>query len=75
MYPDPKRVREPYARVRLDQYEARVIDALVDYTGLSRAELVRQLLMNEALDVLGVDLHEANVAPHAANSAGLIRPL
>lgn len=54
MYQDPKRVRERYGAINLDQYEARLIDALVDYTGLGKAALLRQLVLKEALETLGV---------------------
>lgn len=73
MYTDPKRVREPYARLRLDRYEAKLLDALVEYTGVGRAELIRQLVMNEALDVFGVDIHGATVAPAPRDCAGSFR--
>lgn len=53
MYQDPKRVRTRYAVVRLDEYERRIIDALVDYTGMERAALVRQLLLKEAMETVG----------------------
>lgn len=53
MYPDPKRVRRRYAAINLDQYEARLIDALVDYTGIERAALLRQLVLKEALETVG----------------------
>jgi hypothetical protein len=54
MYQDPKRVRRPYARINLDEYEARLIDAMVDYTGIGRATLLRQLVLKEALETLGL---------------------
>lgn len=63
MYTDPKRVREPYARLRLDRYEAKLLDALVEYTGTSRAELIRDLVMREAVAMCGVDSHDASLAP------------
>lgn len=62
MYQDPKRVRRPYARINLDEYEARLIDAMVDYTGIERAVLLRQLVLKEALETLGLhDLHVAKM--------------
>ena len=61
MYPDPKRVRRPYARVNLDEYESRLIDAVADYTGVERAALLRQFVVREALRVLGVDDHADSV--------------
>lgn len=66
MYQDPKRIRRPYARINLDEYEARLIDAMVDYTGIERAALLRQLVLKEALETLGLDaVHTATVHPHA----------
>lgn len=68
MYQDPKRVRRPYARINLDEYEARLIDALVDYTGTERAALLRQLVLKEALESLGVaDLHGTATMPARAS--------
>lgn len=54
MYQDPKRVRSRYGAINLDQYEARLIDALVDYTGYDKATLLRQLVLKEALETLGI---------------------
>lgn len=64
MYPDPKRVRRPYARINLDEYEARLIDALVDYTGQERAALLRDMVLREALSVLGVDDRHSATLPN-----------
>lgn len=58
MYPDPKRIRKHRATLNLDDYEQGLIDALVNYTGLCQAELLRRLAMSEARDLL---LSEANV--------------
>lgn len=67
MYQDPKRVRTRYAALNLDQYEAQLIDALVDYTGIERASLLRQLVLKEALETLGVaDLSEGTVPQRAS---------
>lgn len=67
MYPDPKRVRRPYARINLDEYEARLIDALVDYTGQERAALLREMVLREAMASLGVaDLHAASMPSRAS---------
>lgn len=62
MYQDPKRVRTRYAALNLDQYESQLIDALVDYTGIERASLLRQLVLKEALETLGLaDLPVTNM--------------
>ena len=55
MYQDPKRVRTK-ATVYLDQYEADVITAMANYLGLPKAEVMRQMLMKEAQETLGIDL-------------------
>ncbi|MBB3185742.1 MULTISPECIES: hypothetical protein [Halomonas] len=55
MYQDPKRIRSNKATVYLDQYESDVITALANYLGVPKAEVMRQMLMKEARDVLGID--------------------
>ncbi|SDG27426.1 hypothetical protein SAMN05216571_10818 [Onishia taeanensis] len=66
MYQDPKRVRTRYGALNLDEYEARLIDALVDYTGIERAALLRQLVLKEALETLGLgDLDGPSVGQYA----------
>ena len=52
MYPDPKRIRKNRVSINLDDYEAALIQALVDYTGSDRAALVRQMLIAQAETVL-----------------------
>ncbi|MBY5938032.1 hypothetical protein [Marinobacter nauticus] len=48
MYQDPKRIRKHRVSLNLDDYEAAVINALVDYTGTDRASLLRQMLIAQA---------------------------
>jgi hypothetical protein len=67
MYQDPKRVRSRYAALNLDQYEAQLIDALVDYTGIERASLLRQLVLKEALETLGVADLSVSTMPQQAS--------
>lgn len=67
MYQDPKRVRSRYAALNLDQYEARLIDALVDYTGIDKAALLRQLVMKEALETLGIADLDIRTVPQRAS--------
>jgi len=67
MYQDPKRVRSRYAALNLDQYEAQLIDALVDYTGIERASLLRQLVLKEALETLGVADLSISTMPQQAS--------
>lgn len=54
MYQDPKRIRNK-TTVYLDQYEADVITALANYLGVPKAEVMRQMLMKEAREALGID--------------------
>ncbi|MDR5868117.1 hypothetical protein [Halomonas koreensis] len=67
MYQDPKRVRTK-STVYLDQYEQDVITALANYLGVPKAEVMRQMMMKEAQEVLGVDL--AALTDTIAASAG-----
>lgn len=67
MYQDPKRVRTK-STVYLDQYEQDVITALANYLGVPKAEVMRQMMMKEAQEVLGVDL--ATLTDTIAASAG-----
>ena len=53
MYPDPKRVRDNRITVRLDDYEHDLIVALANYQGEQPSTIVRQLIMREALEMLG----------------------
>ncbi|MCC5882500.1 MAG: hypothetical protein JJU25_07680 [Halomonas sp.] len=55
MYQDPKRVRTKKT-VYLDEYEDGVIVALSNYLGVPKAEVMREMMMKEAREVLGVDL-------------------
>lgn len=54
MYQDTKRIRQR-TTVYLDQYEADIITAMANYLGVPKAEVMRQMLMKEARDVLGLD--------------------
>jgi len=55
MYADPKRVRDNRVTIRLDDYEHALVMALANYQGDQPATLVRELLMREAVNVLGPD--------------------
>lgn len=67
MHQDTRRIRSRYSAVNLDDYEAKLIDALVDYTGMSKATLLRQLILKEALETLGVsDIVNGSVGQRAS---------
>jgi len=53
MYQDPKRVRQRVT-VYLDQYEVDIIQSFANYYGLSRAEVMRSMMMKEAAELLGI---------------------
>ncbi len=52
MYPDAKRIRKHRATLSLDDYEQDLINALVNYTGMEKAQLLRALVMTEARELL-----------------------
>lgn len=66
MYQDPKRIRKHRVSLNLDDYEAAVINALVDYTGTDRASLLRQMLIAQAeAALLATPTSMAGGAPHS----------
>lgn len=60
MYSDPALIREHVVKIRLNDTEADLIDALVAYTGQQKAPLLRDLLLDQAGKVL---TGEAQIAP------------
>lgn len=67
MHQDTRRIRQRYAAINLDDYEAKLIDALVDLTGMSKATLLREMVMKEALETLGVrDIVNTSVGQRAS---------
>lgn len=52
MYQDSKRIRKHRATLNLDDYEQELIKALVNYTGLDQAQVLRTLAMAEAKELL-----------------------
>lgn len=54
MYQDSKRIRKHRATMNLDDYEQALIVALVNYTGIEQAELLRRLALEQARELLGV---------------------
>ena len=55
MYSDPARLRNYVVKLRLSEEENRLVDALVDYTGEQKAALIRQLVLEQAASVLGIN--------------------
>jgi hypothetical protein len=67
MYADPSLIREHVVKLRLNDTEADLIDALVNYTGQQKAPLLRDLLLEQARLVLA---GEANYAPPGPQTEG-----
>jgi alpha-mannosidase len=57
MYADPSKIRDNVVKVRLNDAEAQLLDALVTYTGEQKASLIRELLLEQAHRVLFGDMH------------------
>lgn len=55
MYSDPTKLRNNVVKVRFSDEEKRLIQALVDYTGEQKAPLLRELILSQAISVLGVN--------------------
>lgn len=55
MYSDPTRLRSHVVKLRFSEEEHALIDALTAYTGEQKAVLLRELILDQAASVLGVD--------------------
>ena len=55
MYSDPTKLRNNVVKVYFSDEEKRLIQALVDYTGEQKAPLLRELILSQAVSVLGVN--------------------
>ena len=60
MYSDPTLIRRHTVKVRFNDREAALVDALVNFTGEEKAAFIRALILDRAMDVL-----------HAEQSASL----
>ena len=61
MYADPSLIREHVVKIRLNENEADLINAWVNYTGQQKAVLLREMLLEQArLDMA------ANFAPSSS---------
>ncbi len=56
MYSDPSLIRDVIIKVRLNDAEAELIDAVVKYTGQQKSTLIRELFMSGAQKVLAGEL-------------------
>jgi hypothetical protein len=67
MYADPSQIRDNVVKLRFNDTEAELIDAITNYTGQQKAALLRELLLEQARLVLA---GEANYAPLPQQSEG-----
>jgi Mg/Co/Ni transporter MgtE len=52
MYADPAKIRDFPVRVYFNEQEAKLVDALTEYTGEQRAVLIRRLILDQASAIL-----------------------
>lgn len=52
MYADPSLIRDVVVKVRLNDVEAELLEAVVKYTGQQKSTLLRELFMEQARLVL-----------------------
>lgn len=55
MYSDPSKLRNYVVKIRLSEEEHRLVEALVAYTGEQKAALIRQLVLEQAASLLGMN--------------------
>ena len=55
MYADPSLIREHVVKIRLNDREAELIDAWVNYTGQQKAVLLREMLLEQAVMDMGLN--------------------
>lgn len=67
MYGDPSLIREHVVKLRLNEQESELVDAIVNYTGQQKAALLRDLALEQARMVLA---GEANYRQPAAENEG-----
>ena len=63
MYSDPSLIRRHIVKLSLSDRESALLEALCNYTGEQKAVVLREMLMQRAVEVMG---HASNVEPLAA---------
>jgi predicted DNA-binding protein len=51
MYADPSKIRDNVVKVRLNDAELKVLEALTRYTGEQKAALMRELILAKATEI------------------------
>ena len=73
MYTDPTQLRQHVVKIRLNDQEAELINAWVNYTGQQKAVLLRDMLLEQA--TLDMGLHaQPVVAGSEVPQMGLFKP-
>lgn len=52
MYADPAKIRSHTVKLRLNDEEAKLVDALADYTGEQKAVLLREIILEQASSLI-----------------------
>ncbi|WP_046079978.1 hypothetical protein [Halomonas sp. HG01] len=66
MYQDPNLVRQRYASLNLNERERALVDAFVYHSGWPKSVLLREMIIKEAYQSLGIDrLYSSNLAQRA----------
>jgi hypothetical protein len=66
MYSDPTLIRKHTVKLRFNDREAALVDALVTYTGEEKAAFIRDLILGRAMEVL----HTEQSASQASGTRG-----
>lgn len=66
MYSDPSLIRKHTVKVRFNDREAALVDALVNFTGEEKAAFIRSLILDRATEVL----HAEESAAFGAGTRG-----
>jgi uncharacterized protein (DUF1778 family) len=72
MYGDPALIRKHTVKLRFNDNEARLVDALVAYTGEEKAAFIRSLILDRAAEVLHADQSAAFASGVRGAQAALI---
>jgi hypothetical protein len=72
-YTDPSLIREHVVKLRLNDHEAGLIDAWVNYTGQQKAVLLREMLLEQASLDMGLNAAPAQLA-NEVPQMGLFKP-
>ena len=74
MYHDPALIRKHVIKVSLSDREAKLIEALSEYTGEQKAAMVRGLVMDRVVEMLAVHADDSADKPQqmrGADSSGV----